>query len=479
MSDGMLLLSWDSHHATFCDILSRLREKGSFTDVTLACEGKFYPLHKLVLSTCSEYLENIFEKTPCKHPVIVLNDIKCSELEALLSYMYAGEVSVPQSTLSLLIRAAELLQIKGLAVPDTPPSTSKKKIHACNPSHDEISPQAKRRRYEESNTSSQREQSQVLGGSLPSVTSLCGEKKQTSEHSKILTEGLEQEQVDQVIDHLQASEGSSFSQIEDVYIETDIKEEMVEDVDNTNTMRVSDPELDYQSHSSSCKMEDARVGPVTKDGCSFPVSEDYGKQPLDHQEILPPPTNVPDTSVSSTELQGWMTEGALGELSRLDGYSGAGIFESSSPIISQQGAPQQEQQMVNVSDQWTDVKGAWVPWENTSAVKKIFECPVCSQSFASSSPLLVHIRKHSKKPFMCPYCPKSFTYNSILKVHLRTHTGEKPFSCPHCNYRSTQSGALKTHMRIHSRESPYFCSHCSFNSTKFSDLKRHIAEHHV
>ncbi|XP_071516062.1 uncharacterized protein [Panulirus ornatus] len=345
MSDGMLLLSWDSHHATFCDILSRLREKGSFTDVTLACEGKFYPLHKLVLSTCSEYLENIFEKTPCKHPVIVLNDIKCSELEALLSYMYAGEVSVPQSTLSLLIRAAELLQIKGLAVPDTPPSTSKKKIHACNPSHDEISPQAKRRRYEESNTSSQREQSQVLGGSLPSVTSLCGEKKQTSEHSKILTEGLEQEQVDQVIDHLQASEGSSFSQIEDVYIETDIKEEMVEDVDNTNTMRVSDPELDYQSHSSSCKMEDARVGPVTKDGCSFPVSEDYGKQPLDHQEILPPPTNVPDTSVSSTELQGWMTEGALGELSRLDGYSGAGIFESSSPIISQQGAPQQEQQM--------------------------------------------------------------------------------------------------------------------------------------
>lgn len=344
----MLLLSWNSHHATFCDILSRLREKGSFTDVTLACEGKFYPLHKLVLSTCSEYLENIFEKTPCKHPVIVLNDIKCSELEALLSYMYAGEVSVPQSTLSLLIRAAELLQIKGLAVPDTPPSTSKKKIHACNPSHDEISPQAKRRRYEESNTSSQREQSQVLGGSLPSVTSLCGEKKQTSEQSKILTEGLEQEQVDQVIDHLQASEGSSFSQIEDVYIETDIKEEMVEDVDNTNTIRVSDPELDYQSHSSSCKMEDARVGPVTKDGCSFPVSEDYGKQPLDHQEILPPPTNVPDTSVSSTELQGWMTEGALGELSRLDGYSGVGIFESSSPLISQQGAPQQEQQMMDL-----------------------------------------------------------------------------------------------------------------------------------
>lgn len=474
----MLLLSWNSHHATFCDILSRLREKGSFTDVTLACEGKFYPLHKLVLSTCSEYLENIFEKTPCKHPVIVLNDIKCSELEALLSYMYAGEVSVPQSTLSLLIRAAELLQIKGLAVPDTPPSTSKKKIHACNPSHDEISPQAKRRRYEESNTSSQREQSQVLGGSLPSVTSLCGEKKQTSEQSKILTEGLEQEQVDQVIDHLQASEGSSFSQIEDVYIETDIKEEMVEDVDNTNTIRVSDPELDYQSHSSSCKMEDARVGPVTKDGCSFPVSEDYGKQPLDHQEILPPPTNVPDTSVSSTELQGWMTEGALGELSRLDGYSGVGIFESSSPLISQQGAPQQEQQMVklNTNGQRTGVEDKK---NSTSTCKKV-ELPYYSYVTPEPSLLFRHIiARNGEGLFSCKHCPYQCASEKNLKLHQRTHSNFKFHCCPHCQYRSAKKYNLQIHIRSHTGEKPFSCPHCPFRSTNRSDLRKHIYTHRV
>ena len=92
--------------------------------MTLSCGGRFYQLHKLVLSTCSEYFEKIFEQTPCKHPVIVLRDVSCEELEALLNYMYLGSVSVAQNDLARLIKVAELFQIKGLAVPDEPPKKS-------------------------------------------------------------------------------------------------------------------------------------------------------------------------------------------------------------------------------------------------------------------------------------------------------------------------------------------------------------------
>ena len=98
----------------------------SYSDVTIACDGKFYPLHKLVLSTCSEYFEEMFEKTSCKNPVIVLKDIQYEEFEALLNYMYIGEVNVLQEKLSGLIRAAECLKIKGLAVPDESPSDDEK-----------------------------------------------------------------------------------------------------------------------------------------------------------------------------------------------------------------------------------------------------------------------------------------------------------------------------------------------------------------
>lgn len=94
-----------------------------YTDATITCEGKFYPVHKLVLSTCSEYFEKMFEHTTCKHPVIVLN-IQSADLEAILSYMYDGAVNVAQTNLPQLIKVAELLQIKGLAVPDEPPNRS-------------------------------------------------------------------------------------------------------------------------------------------------------------------------------------------------------------------------------------------------------------------------------------------------------------------------------------------------------------------
>ena len=100
-----------------------------YADVTLSCEAKFYSVHKLVLSTCSEYFENIFEQTPCKHPIIVLSNIQQIELEAILSYMYDGAVTVSQTNLPRLIKVAELLQIKGLAVPDEPPKSSSTPLH--------------------------------------------------------------------------------------------------------------------------------------------------------------------------------------------------------------------------------------------------------------------------------------------------------------------------------------------------------------
>lgn len=74
----------------------------------------------------------IFESTPCKHPVIILKDVQSNDMEALLSYMYDGIVSVAQSNLPQLIKAAELLQIKGLAVPDELPSRKRQySVEGC------------------------------------------------------------------------------------------------------------------------------------------------------------------------------------------------------------------------------------------------------------------------------------------------------------------------------------------------------------
>ncbi|XP_068225817.1 protein tramtrack, beta isoform-like, partial [Palaemon carinicauda] len=156
--DGELLsLKWNNHRTTFYHIISGLRNKESYTDVTLACDGKFYPTHKFVLSTCSEYFSEIFDRTPCKNPVIVLKDIQCRDLEFLLDYMYIGEVNVRQNELTSLIKAAECLRVKGLAVPDEEPKSASSSSVSNSVPHsnsqrqrpEQSSPPAKRRRGEE------------------------------------------------------------------------------------------------------------------------------------------------------------------------------------------------------------------------------------------------------------------------------------------------------------------------------------------
>lgn len=58
--------------------------------------------------------------------MIVLTDINHKELETLLDYMYLGEVNILQSDLSMFMKAAEHLQIKGLAEPSE--SNQKKEL---------------------------------------------------------------------------------------------------------------------------------------------------------------------------------------------------------------------------------------------------------------------------------------------------------------------------------------------------------------
>lgn len=98
----------------------------------------------------------MFDTTPCKHPIVVLKDVHCKEMESLLSYMYAGVVSVAQSDLPQLIKVAEALQIKGLAVPDESLCSNMNFGHTWSPTDDRSSPYPKRIRREENGTQTQR-----------------------------------------------------------------------------------------------------------------------------------------------------------------------------------------------------------------------------------------------------------------------------------------------------------------------------------
>lgn len=91
-----------------------LLESGDLVDVTLAVEGRHLRAHKMVLSVCSPYFRSLFKDNPCKHPIVFMKDVTYTALSDLLQFMYQGEVQVSQENLTMFIKTAEALQIKGL-----------------------------------------------------------------------------------------------------------------------------------------------------------------------------------------------------------------------------------------------------------------------------------------------------------------------------------------------------------------------------
>ncbi|XP_047478285.1 myeloid zinc finger 1-like isoform X6 [Penaeus chinensis] len=444
MGDGMLSLYWNNHKATFCHILATLREKERYTDATLACDGKFYPVHKLVLSTCSEYFENMFEHTPCKHPIIVLKDVKPDELEALLSYMYAGVVSVAQNDLARLIKAAEMLQIKGLAVPDEPPPSeeSRKQAPARSTREERVSPQPKRRRREENGTPSH-------GGSQPSssppssprASPYLPEIEQPRARSRAHSDGHRLEQRTEQGD-LTPHE-SPASDVKQIMVdESLVKEEMVETLDSSQSEGM-DTGMQYGHVGSDTGMDGAGS---QDDHSSHMIANKYD-QPVLPGQTQPLADAVAEALAGPSGMQGW-----LGSSDMSGGFSSENYGGESSQDVhqSQQSGPHAQPRVGLESDQWT-------PWQGTHGTSMGY--------------------KTTKKRHHCSYCFYATNVTTNFVNHMRTHTGEKPFSCTQCSYSATTKSNLKKHYLSHTKEKPFACPHCQYRGIFKSHFSRHMLTH--
>ncbi|XP_066970721.1 zinc finger and BTB domain-containing protein 14-like isoform X7 [Macrobrachium rosenbergii] len=455
MGDGLLSLNWNNHGATFCHTLAALRGKDKYTDVTVSCEGNFYQVHKLVLSTCSEYFEKIFENTPCKHPVIVLRDVQCDELESLLNYMYKGVVSVAQSDLSRLIKVAELLQIKGLAVPDEPPNPSKSGSHKrsnddrISPRSSTDSPYPKRRRRRESDN-------------YQPGTSSSSHSKNSESHEPSWSEDRDNRLLD---DRLQEPLHSPVTVNVD---ETLVKEEIL---DNDSEDQV--PETDYGGlgdHSGDASQDAG--------GLMIPKFDD-----AKDDEAEPSPVTLPDPVVEAlagpSGLQGWADGGDIARRMALGEGFGSGESQDMSSSV---GLPPQASGQPQQMGPHVDSTRLARQHQAAKAPDPLFlehKCPHCN--FTSTVPIEVssHVRTHTLEGFYrCLFCPKKTGAKNDLVKHMRVHTKEKPFSCQYCSSHFAQACHLKEHTRRHTGEKPFACKLCSYQSAQRSGLMKHIRRHH-
>merc|ERR1712142_1365011 len=67
-----------------------------------------------ILSACSPFFKAILFRNKHEHPLLYLKGILAKDMEALLNFMYHGEVNVAQDGLNSFLQVAEDLKIKGL-----------------------------------------------------------------------------------------------------------------------------------------------------------------------------------------------------------------------------------------------------------------------------------------------------------------------------------------------------------------------------
>jgi len=92
-----------------------LEKKKTFFDVTLACDDDSQiEAHKTILSACSPFFRSVLRRNPHQHPLLYLKGVKYKELQAVLDFMYMGEVNVAQEELNSFLAVAEDLRVKGL-----------------------------------------------------------------------------------------------------------------------------------------------------------------------------------------------------------------------------------------------------------------------------------------------------------------------------------------------------------------------------
>merc|ERR1719339_332671 len=114
MSSEKFCLRWNDFERNISSAFKDIREDKEFFDVTIACEDEQLQAHKVILSACSPFFKNVLRRNHHQHPLLYLKGVSYRDMEAVLNFMYHGEVNVAQDDLNSFLQVAEELRVKGL-----------------------------------------------------------------------------------------------------------------------------------------------------------------------------------------------------------------------------------------------------------------------------------------------------------------------------------------------------------------------------
>ncbi|XP_071514287.1 uncharacterized protein [Panulirus ornatus] len=411
MAEELLSLKWNNHQAHFVDILTFLREQEIFVDATLACGGKLYAAHKFVLSTCSDYFKQMFTKNPSKHPIVFMKDVTSRDLEALLDFMYNGEVNVPQSSLGSLIKTAEGLQIKGLAVPDDPPAPKRERDREREKREsrtqlDHLSPPSKRPRPRERSpphsSPSQPPVSHPVSSHTPTASSVSRSRSP-----------------------LPPAPSAGTSQVSMPPVEATLDE------DSRTSIQSGVSGLSEHNSSTTPSLS-SKQGSSQPQGNTGETTSHTDQLTTSHtgEEPSPGPSGIQKPQQSKEEPEFEIKQEDVVDLGEdeegdwgVEGDGGGGDSSMGSenpPNFPEVMLPHTDGTMPPTGDPAMDYgMYLFIPSLRGTEDPKIFKCTFCEKTFQRRANAVRHEKIHTgEKPFVCTLCGRGFITKANLMYHI-------------------------------------------------------------
>ena len=115
MSSDGLYLKWEDFHSNMILSFKEIKEDQDFTDITLVGECNIkIRAHKVILASSSNFFNDFLKENSHPHPLIYMRGITAGTLQAMVDFMYQGEVGIQKEDIDDFLSLAKELDIKGL-----------------------------------------------------------------------------------------------------------------------------------------------------------------------------------------------------------------------------------------------------------------------------------------------------------------------------------------------------------------------------
>ncbi|CAI6348166.1 unnamed protein product [Macrosiphum euphorbiae] len=383
-------LKWHSHGAHLHSTIATLHGTTAFTDVTLSTtDGRNVSAHRFVLSACSAYLNQVFQSCLSNNLVIVLPaDISYRTLCILLQYMYSGEATVTNSQLDRVLKAGEVLRVRGL----------------CRSNENTVGVVPRQQTPDNKDDKSK----QKSKGDMPLSVLSDGNENKENEKDKDNDDGEVKKENSENEDPMHNA----------LQLEITVKEEPLEWNDSDRTEMTIQPEL-YSNYDDDDEEADSDYyAPLTCDMCqeTFRTPALWVRHIQTHE--LGSITDLPKRKRRKTT-----DEDDGGELPPLRCELCQQEYQTPGDWVRHIQSAHTEEQLAITNSLASGGSGilpsAKRPRPRIMNGRKV--CPTCTKTFPSHASMLIHSRTHTgERPYQCGVCNKGFNVKSNLLRHMRT-----------------------------------------------------------